>query len=95
MRETYTKLEEEDRYHQLQVTMGELPDQKDYGLFIARDHTKGVVDMGELPDQMIFVRFIARDHEEVGVGWRYLTAFRTQRGQPRSSNYVRAAIGLL
>ena len=70
--------------------MGELPDQRGYGLFIARDHTKGVVTMGELPDQMIFGLFIARDHEEVGVGRGYLTALRTQRGQPRSLNSVRA-----
>ena len=59
--------------------MGELPDQRIYGLFIAMDQTV----MGEW------------DHEEVGVGRRYLTAFRTQRGQPRSSNSVRAEIGLL
>ena len=31
------KLEEEDRRHQLQVNMGELPDQRIYGLFIAMD----------------------------------------------------------
>ena len=82
--------------------MGELPDQMIYGLFIARDHMKGVVTMGELPDQMIYGLFIARDHEEVGVGRGYLTALRTQGGQPRSLNSVgaemyavRARIGLL
>ena len=54
--------------------MGGLPDQRIYGLFIAMDQTV----MGEW------------DHKEVGVGRRCLTAFRTQRGQPRSSNFVRA-----
>ena len=63
-------------------------------MFIARDHTKGVVAMGELPDQMIYGLFIARDNvKEVGRG--YLTALRTQRGQPRTRNSVRARIGLL
>ena len=56
--------------------MGELPDQRIYGLFIAMDQTV----MGEW------------DHEEEGVGRRYLTAFRTQRGQPRSSNFARAVV---
>ena len=59
--------------------MGELPDQRIYGLFIAMDQTV----MGEW------------DLMEVVVGRRYLTAFRTQRGQPRSSHSVRAEIGLL
>ena len=87
-------IEEEDRYHQIQVARGELRDERDYGLFIARDHTKGVVAMGELPDQMIYGLFIARDNvKEMGRG--YLTALRTQREKPRSSNSLRAEIGLL
>ena len=32
------ELEEEDHRHQLPVNMGELPDQEDYGLFLAMDH---------------------------------------------------------
>ena len=32
------ELEEEDRRHQLQVNMGELPDQEDHGLFLAMDN---------------------------------------------------------
>ena len=50
--------------------------------------------MGELPDQMIYGLFIARDNvKEVGRG--YLTAFRSQRVQPRSLNSVRANNELL
>ena len=51
--------------------------------------------MGELPDKRVYGLFIARDHAEEWVGRRYLTALVTQRGQPRSSNSVRAEIGLL
>ena len=51
--------------------------------------------MGKLLDQMIFGLFIARDNvKEMGRG--YLTALRTQMFMPpRSSNSVRAEIGLL
>ena len=48
--------------------------------------------MGELPDQRVYRLFIARDHAEEWVGRRYLTALVTQRGQPRSSNFVRAGV---
>ena len=41
------ELEEEDRCHQLQVNMGELPDQRIYGLFVAMDNAVTVkVGMG-------------------------------------------------
>ena len=48
--------------------------------------------MGELPDQRVYELFIARDHAEKWVGRRYQDALRTQRGQPRSSNFVRAVV---
>ena len=61
--------------------MGELPDQRIYGLFIAMDQTV----MGEW------------DLMEVVEERRYLIAYtqRTQRGQPRGSNFVRAENELL
>ena len=48
--------------------------------------------MGELPDQRVYGLFIARDHAEEWVGRKYLTALVTQRGQPRSSNFVKAGV---